>query len=319
MDDQSGTLIRFAGVLREDHRFVHVPAWETAWVFERPEPGDGSYVVDLLDTESNVVSQASPQIEFRPPEDAGGGLWLADVLVYVPMHPGARVLLFRRMLPNELEIHRAELAARPPGVAKLVVEGEPRGELRLSWTSEHDRPVTFNVFFWPDGQSPLLLASGLAEHALSVAGNGLPGPAGRFAVAASDGYRSSVAVGQPMAGFSVAVRIRITAPLSGSVLPPDQPIDLVARAEDVSGTTTGVDEVTWLIDGETVAQGPVAAAPAPEPGGHEIQATGVRGTEPVEPDAVTVTVANRGAAWEELSKRLAALPPLEERRRETGA
>ncbi|MGH2554358.1 MAG: hypothetical protein ACRDHO_01385 [Actinomycetota bacterium] len=319
MDDQAGTLIRFAGVLREDHRFVHVPAWETAWVFERPEAGDGSYVVDLLDTESKVVSRASPQIEFRPPEDAGGGgLWLADVLVYVPMHPDARVLLFRRMVPDELEIHRAELAARPPLVTKLVVEGEPPGELQLTWTGEHDRPVTFSVFFWPDTRSPLLLASGIAENAFRVAGSRLPGPAGSFAVAASDGYRSGVAVGRPMTGFSVAVRMRITTPLKGSVLPPDQSVDLVARAEDVSGTTTDVDEVTWSIDGEKVAQGPVAAVPAPQPGEHEIQATGVRGTMAVQPDAVTVTVVNRSEAQEELAKHLADLPPLEERRRQTG-
>jgi hypothetical protein len=228
------------------------------------------------------------------------------------------MLLFHRLQPDELEIHRAELADHPPILTEPVVEGEPPRDLRLSWSSEHDRPVTFNVFFWPDGRSPLLLASGLAENTLSVTGTQLPGPAGRFAVAASDGYRSAVSVGQPMTGFPVAIRIRITAPLSGSVLPPDQPINLAARAEDASGTTTGLDEMSWSIDGETVAQGPLTVTPAPLPGQHDIRATGVSGKIPIEADAISVTIAQRSAAQEEQITRLANLPPLEERRRETG-
>jgi hypothetical protein len=317
----AGSLIRFTGVLREDHWFSHVPAWETSWVFSRPEPGDGSYVVDLLDEDATVLTRTSPRIEFRPPEDPkGGGLWLADVLAYIPVHPRARSLLFRRLRPDELEIHRAELGGRPPLIADLVAEGEgaPRGELRLAWTSEHDRQLTFTVFFWPDARAPILLETGLEEDRCVVDGTGLPGPVGRFAVTASDGYRSSVAVGEPMDGFSVTVRMRITAPLDGEMLPPDQPVSLAARAEDVSAATVAVDDVTWWIDGRTVAQGPVAAVPAPEPGHHDVQAIGVRGTALVEPDSVTVTVTERSAAHEEMARRLADLPPVEERRRETG-
>jgi hypothetical protein len=317
----AGSLIRFTGVLREDHWFAHVPAWETSWVFDRPEPGDGSYVVDLLDEDGKVLSRASPRIEFRPPEDPeGGGLWLAEVLAYVPVHPRARALLFRRLLPDALEIHRAELAGGPPMVANLVVEraDEPLGQVSLSWTSEHDRPIAFTVFFWPDGRAPIALASGLEEDRYLADGAGLPGPVGRFAVVASDGYRSSVAVGEPLDGFSVTVRMRITAPLTGEVLPPDQPVSLAAGAEDVAAQVAAVDQVTWLIDRETVAQGPVALVPAPEPGRHEVQAIGDLSTAAVEPDTVTVTVAERSAAQDERARRLADLPPLEERRRQTG-
>jgi hypothetical protein len=316
--DDEGTLIRFTGVLREDHRFIHVPAWETARVFERPESGDGAYAVDLVDGEAKVVSRVSPRIEFRPPEDPeGGGLYLADVLAYVPVHPSARLLVFRRLEPDELEIYRAELAPRPPSIEKLHVEGDPSGDFRLEWSSEHDRPVTFNVFYWPDGGPALLLASGLRENAFEIAGSRLPGPAGRFAVSASDGFRSSAAVSRPVEGLSTAIRIRITSPVEGSVLPPDQPVDLIARAEDVAGVKTTVDELVWVVDGQVAGHGEVAATPALGPGDHEIEATGLRDSEPVGRDVVRLTVADRNEDQADFAKRVADLPPLADRRRET--
>ena len=320
MDEQEGTLIRFTGVLREDHRFIHVPAWETSRVFERPETGDGRYVVDLLDRGGKIVSRVSPRIEFRPPENPNStGLYLSDVLAYVPMHPSARVLIFRRLLPDEMEIHRAELAANQPVVENLVVEGEPQGELRLKWSSSHDRPVTFTVFFWPDGRSPLLLAAGLQENGLVTDGANLPGPTGRFAVAVSDGLRSRVAVSRPMDGFSTAIRVRIVSPPADSVVPPDQPVELIAVAEDVFGAATTIDEITWWIDGQVAAKGLTAAAHALDPGEHEISATGFRGPDRLDRNTIRVTVAERNADQEAFLKRVANLPSLDRRRRETGA
>ena len=102
MADPHGTLIRFTGVLREDLQFVHVPAWETDSVFERPDEGDGTYVVDLLDGGERLLTRASPVINLRDPSPPdGGGLRLANVLVYVPMHPEARLLAFRRLEPSD--------------------------------------------------------------------------------------------------------------------------------------------------------------------------------------------------------------------------
>jgi hypothetical protein len=235
------------------------------------------------------------------------------------VHPGARLLVFRRLAPDELEIFRTELAAAPPSIAKLVVDGSPDGDYRLTWSSEHDRPVTFSVFFWPDGRPALLLASGLREDSFKGVSGNLPGPTGRFAVAASDGYRSSVAVSRAIEGLSTAVHIRITAPADGSLVPPDQAVNLVARAEDVSGTTVAIDQLAWAVDGRAAGQGQVIAIPAPDPGEHEIEATGLRGAEPVGRDVVRVTVADRSEDQAAFAKRVADLPPLETRRRETGA
>lgn len=315
---EEGTLIRFIGVLREDHGFIHVPAWETAGVLERPKAGDGTYVVDLLDGDGKVVSRASPTIEFRPPEDPdGGGLHLADVLTYVAIHPSARVLVFRRLAPAELEIYRAELAAGPPVIEQLVVEGDPSRDFVLTWRSEHDRPVTFSVFYWPDARRPILLASGLGENSFEIGGTRLPGPTGRFAVSTSDGFRSSVEVSRPIEGLSTVIRIRITSPAEGSVLPPDQPVDLIARAEDVSGATTTVDNVDWGVDDQVAGHGQMVTIPALEPGDHEIRATGRRDSERIGGDVVRLTVADRNEEQEAFANRVADLPPIATRRRET--
>jgi hypothetical protein len=317
--DREGTLLRFTGVLREDHHFIHVPGWETARVIERPESGDGSYVVDLLDADGKVVSRVSPVIDFRAPEDPdASGLRLADVMVYVPMHPSARVLTFHRVTPEELEIFRADIATRPPMIRELVVDGDPPGALRLRWRSGHDREVTFTVFYWPEERTPFVVASGLRENGFEASGETLPGPTGRFAVLASDGIRSSVTIGRPLKGLSTATRVRITSPSEIGALPPDQPVDLRASVEDVSGTPVAVDELTWSIDGQQVASGQMAAAGPLDPGEHQIEVAGLRASEEVDRDVIRVTVADRNEEQDAFAERVAQLPPLEERRAETG-
>src|SRR4051812_38295113 len=219
MADLDGTLIRFTGVLREDMHFIHVPAWETATVFDRPPEGDGTYAVDLLDGAERVVIRASPAIDFRegsPPD--GSGLRLANVVVYVPMHPEARVLVFRRLEPSIVEIFRTELADQPPTIGDVSLgRGRPRGTFRITWTVKPDRPTPSSVFLVRNAPPALLVATGLAEPALNVDPRTLPGPTGRLAILATDGFRATTAIGPGLDGLSTEIRLEITVQPAGTL------------------------------------------------------------------------------------------------------
>ena len=236
---------------------------------------------------------------------------------YVPMHSSARVLVFRRVVPEELEIFRSDLADGPPRIGELAVDGDAPGTLRLRWNSEHERDVTFTVFYWPDEQTPFVLAAGLRENSFEVDGTTLPGPTGRLAVSASDGFRSSMTVSGPLKGLSTGIRIQITSPSDVGLLPPDQPVDLRASVEDVSGTPVAVDELSWTVDGQQAAASQMAVVAAMEPGEHQIEVTGFRASEEIDRDVIRVTVADRNEEQEAFAERVAELPPLDERRAET--
>ena len=100
------------------------------------------------------------------------------------------------------------------------------------------------------------------------------------------------------------------------VLVPDQPVTLAARASDVAGGSVPVDDVAWVVDGEPVAEGAVAATPPLEPGVHEIVATASNDGNPLGPATISVTVADRNEDQAAYAKLLAALPPLSERLRD---
>lgn len=318
MADPHGTLIRFTGVLREDLQFVHVPAWETDSVFERPDEGDGTYVVDLLDGGERLLTRASPVINLRDPSPPdGGGLRLANVLVYVPTHPEARLLVFRRLEPSPAEIFRAELSEQAPVIGDVVVERtRRRGVVRLQWTVKHDRQVTSSVFLVRDRVPALLLAAGLRESAFDIDAKSLPGPAGRVAILATDGFRASTAIGPPVDGLSTEIRLEITAPEPSDALLPDQPVTLAARASDVAGGTVPIEKVTWAVDGKPAAEGAVAATPPLEPGVHEIVANASTDGNPLGPATISITVAKRSVGQEAYTKLMADLPPLSERMRD---
>lgn len=319
MADSHGTLIRFTGVLREDLQFVHIPAWETDSVFERPEEGNGAYVVDLLDGGGErLLTRASPAIRWRSPSPPdGGGLRLASVLVYVPMHAEARLLVFRRLEPSPTEIFRVQLSEHAPVVDDVIVKGiRRRGVVRLHWRVKHDRPVTSSVFLVRDGVPALLLAAGLREPAFDIDAKSLPGPAGRVAVLATDGFRASTAIGPPIDGLSVEIRLEITAPRPADALLPDQPVTLAARARDVAGGTVPIEKVTWTVDGKPAAEGAVAATPPLEPGVHDVVVNASTSGNPLSPATIRINVAKRSEKQEAYAKLMADLPPLSERMRD---
>jgi hypothetical protein len=318
MTDPTGSLIRFTGVLREDLTFVHVPAWETDYVFERPDEGDGTYVVDLLDGGERLLTRASPVVGWRaptPPDE--GGLRLANVLIYLPTHPDARLLVFRRLEPSLAEIFRAEVSEQVPVIGDVTLTGaRRRGAVRVKWTAKHDRHVTSSVFLIRDGAPALLLAAGFQKYSFEIDPASLPGPAGRVAILVTDGFRSSTAIGPAVDGLSTDVRLEITAPEPSDVLVPDQPVTLAARASDVAGGSVPVNNVAWAVDGKPVAEGAVAATPPLEPGVHEIVATASTIGNPLGPATISITVANRNEDQEAYAKLLATLPPLSERLRD---
>lgn len=315
MREPDGTLIRFAGVLREDHRFIHIPAWETSAVFERPDEGDGSYVVDLTDPNERVVSRASPTIEFRDTEDPyATGMRLADVLVYVPVHREARLLIFRRLQPAPLEIFRAELSEQPPAIGDVVVERARRGTVQVHWTVKHDRPVTSTVFYVRERQPALVLATGLVESALEVDGRTLPAGKGRIAITATDGFRAGTAVGPAVEGLSEP-RLEITAPEPDGILPPDQPATLSARATDSGGADLAPEDISWEVDGAPAAAGRLSMTAPLEPGVHDIVVHAVVGGTALKA-GVQLTVAPRNEDQDRFAKVMADLPPLAERMRD---
>lgn len=318
MAEPPGTLIRFTGVLREDLRFIHLPAWETDSVFERPGDGNSAYVVDLLDASERLLSRASPAIRWRSPSPPdGGGLRLANVLVYVPMHAEARLLLFQRLKPAPAEIFRAQLSEHAPVVADIALKKtRRRGVLRLHWKVRHDRPVTSSVFLVRDGVPALLLAAGLREPTFDIEAKALPGPAGRVVILASDGLRAATAIGPSVAGLSREIRLAITAPQPSDALPPDQPVTLAARASDVAGGTVAIEKVTWAVDGKPAAEGVLAATQPLEPGVHEIVAKATSGGKRIGPATIRITVAERSEDQQAYARIMASLPPLSERMRD---
>lgn len=318
MTDLRGSLIRFTGVLREDLEFVHVPAWETDYVFDRPGEGDGTYVVDLLDDGERLLTRASPVVRWRDPSPPdGGGLRLANVLAYVPTHPEARLLVFRRLEPSLAEIFRAELSEHVPVIGDVTLTTtRRRSVVRVQWTAKHDRPVTSNVFLVREGMPALLLAAGLQEFTFDIEPKSLPGPAGRVAILATDGFRASTAVGPAVDGLSTEIRLDITAPEPSDVLVPDQPVTLAARASDVAGGNVPIETVAWVVDGKPAAEGAVAATPPLEPGVHEIVATASTDGNPLGPATIRITVANRTEDQDAYAELMVALPPLSERMRD---
>ena len=142
MTDPRGSLIRFTGILREDLKFVHLPAWETDYVFERPDEGDGTYVVDLLDGGDRLLTRASPVVGWRAPTPPdGGGLRLANILVYLPTHPEARLLVFRRLEPSLAEIFRAEVSEQVPVIGDITADEDRAPGRGSSEVDGHSRPA----------------------------------------------------------------------------------------------------------------------------------------------------------------------------------
>lgn len=233
------------------------------------------------------------------------------------MHPEARLLVFQRLEPSPVEIFRAELSEQAPVIGDVVVKRtRRRGLVRLKWRVKHDRQVTSSVFLIRDGVPALLLAAGLQESAFEIDVKSLPGPAGRVAILATDGFRASTAIGPPVDGLSTEIRLEITAPEPSDALLPDQPVTLAAHARDVAGGTVPIEKVTWAVDGKPAAEGAVAATPPLAPGVHEIVANASTDGNPLGPATIRITVAKRNVGQEEYAKLMADLPPLSQRMRD---
>lgn len=268
--------IRFDGILREDLAFEFRPGWETTRVFRRPDRGDGEFVLELLDAEDDTLTRVSPAVDFRTGclTEENDTLGADRVVAYVPYHPAARRLLFRR---GDTVIFEASVAPEPPTVRLDRVERTGEDELTMAWSAESagERDLTFNVVCVLGGERYFPLARGLSEQEATLDLSDVPGGRSvRAAVLATDGIRSSFVASDPFETREKQPTARINSPADGAVLPPDQPVSLVGLAVDVAGAPLPSKGLVWEVDGGTVAEGARAAtAEGLEPGEHRITLT----------------------------------------------
>jgi hypothetical protein len=163
-EDDRARYIRFDGILREDLEFDFRPGWETSRVFRQPEEGTGEYVLELLDEQDEVLTRVFPNVDFRSGcmTEHNETMAATRVLAYVPYHPDARRLAFRR---GERVVFEASVAKEAPSVELNGVERTDEQELHLEWAAEPggDRGLTFNVVYELDGDRYFPLARGLSR------------------------------------------------------------------------------------------------------------------------------------------------------------
>ena len=107
---ETKTYLRFDGVLYEDMDFEPNRGWETHRIFSRPENGDGTYQIELLDEDGRVLIPISPAVDFQDGcFHAFSTMRSVRVTAYLPYHPAARRLVFRR---DDYIIYEAPVAKR---------------------------------------------------------------------------------------------------------------------------------------------------------------------------------------------------------------
>ena len=264
--------LRFDGILSEDMEFEPRRGWETNRIARRPPEGDGEFLLELLDKHGETLIRVSPRVDF----DAESGMTPENetmkatrVTSYVPYHPSARLLVFRR---DTYTIYETPITKTPPQVQ--VGEASIKGHsVSLNWEAVHrsKNPLTYNIVCVVDeGKRYVMLARDLEESEAELSLNNVPGGEGRLGVLATDGVRSSFAVTKPFKVETKPPNISISWPIDGSTVPPDQPVTLTGRAADVTGKTLPEDGLVWDVDGTIARTGNgTALAASLRPGQHE--------------------------------------------------
>lgn len=296
-------LLRFHGTLFENMVFEPRLGWETERsAGPRPEIGDGTYVVELLSADAKVLVSVSPHVIMRAPcFSEGEGQW-ADIVIYVPLHPEARELVFRR---KDMELYRAGITPQPPELRLARPAQLAKDRIKISWSARHSKPLTFQVLYLTDDGRAFALAAGLTESTFTADLRTLPGSrGGRLGVLASDGLRSTF---ERTAAFPVEEkppRVWIQNPASGDTLPPDQPLTLSGHAVDVGGLSLTDTGLQWLVDRKLVLEGMRLGMTMLEPGSHEIILRYAPEGRVVAQQRVQITIAGRSAEQELYLKSL---------------
>jgi hypothetical protein len=261
--------LRFDGLLSEDMDFEPRRGWETKRIARRPPEGDGTFLIELLDSDGRALIQVKPLVEFYDGcYQESLTMRAAQVIAYIPYHPSAHRLLFRR---DTYAIYEARVAKEPPQVLLNSFSTDGKS-VSLSWEASHPEgfALMFDVMCAVDeGEAIIPLARELHEQAATLSLEQVPGGSGRLYVFAGDGLRSSIAMSESFDIENKPPQIWITSPLNGATYPPDQPISLIGHAVDILGNKLPEDELIWKIDSRTIQKGSaIAPAIGLKPGYH---------------------------------------------------
>jgi hypothetical protein len=256
---ENKTLLCFEGVLQENLVFEPGRGMETTRIPSRPAEGHGPYAIELRNEEGKTIVQITPPVDF---DDAcfttTPTMRATWVMAYIPYHPDARQLVFRR---DDYVIYETPVATQRPRVEIDVIEFD-RESVSIQWRAEHseDLPLTFNVFCIVDGRV-VMLAQDLENYKGKFELDRVPGGDCRVAVVVTDGLRSSHAVSD---SFTIAEKqpdLWIISPREGAVYPPDQPINLIGQAVDLLSIKQPEKGLVWEID-DTIVRQDTSIAPA---------------------------------------------------------
>lgn len=299
----SPRLLRFYGTLFENMVFEPWPGWETERIAgPRPEGGNGTYVLELLSEEGKVLISVSPQVTMREPCFIEGESRWADIAIYVPLHPDARELVFRR---KDLELYRTEIAPRPPRLQLGKPTKLAKDRVRIRWNATHSQPLTFQVLYLADDGRVFPLSPHSTESTFTADLRKFPGSRrGRLGVLATDGLRSAFAKSRPFPVEDKPPRVWIQSPGSGDILPPDQPLTLNGHALDVGAQSLTDGGLVWLVDRKIVLEGSRLGMCMPEPGPHEIVLRYAPGGKVLAAQRVQIRIANRSPEQESYLKSL---------------
>lgn len=293
----SPRLLRFHGTLFENMVFEPRPGWETDRITgTRPETGNGTYLVELLSSEGKGLVSVSPQVTMRGPCFSEGEPRWADIAIYIPLHPDARELVFRR---NDLELYRTKIAPQRPRLRLSRPTKLAKDRLKITWSAKHSKALTFQVLYLAEDGRAFPLASNLTESTFAADLRSLPGSRrGRLGVLATDGLRSAFEKSGPFRVEDKPPRVWIQSPVSSDTLPTDQPVTLNGHAVDVGGRSLTDAGLQWLVDRKTVLEGSRLGMATLEPGTHEIVLRYAPKGRMLAEQRVQITIASRSAEQE---------------------
>ncbi len=245
--------LRVSGRLADDLTFVPETGWETSYVAQSLPPGDGTFMVDAVDAQGEVLVDAAPQVRFEPSQGLGANT--AHIVAYLPLVPGTRRVRLRR---GRHVIFRRDVAEAPPTLHDVVAEVTAARTLRVSWRSEPGRGATpdlvHRVAWVAEGRGVFPLSGDLQGSGFEIPISRVPGTtAGRVAVLASDGLRSQVSLSEPLALPLRPARVVVTEPAVGARYPFGQPLMLRGAAFDDAGARLDAVGLTWALNGQPVA------------------------------------------------------------------
>jgi hypothetical protein len=265
--------IRFDGRLWENMTFKHRSGWETKTIAKRPQEGDGSYQLELLDAAGKVLVSVSPDVDFQNIcREKTGELLSTRVVAYIPTHPNAEEMIFQR---GDLIIFREKISKLPPKIELKSIEVLKDNKIQISWSAKHpeEKTLTFNVIYITDDGRTFNLARNLTSNKYVVDLNQLVGCVhGKISILATDGIRSGFAVSDNIEVPFKPPVIFVRSPKDGDILPPDQPVSLNGFASDVGGMRLPDRGLVWYVNGNKVSEGQWQfIVEGLEPGKHRVE------------------------------------------------